>query len=67
MLLLQRATLLRCDEGEAELAGVHSLGGEDSPRQLTRAFLVDVDARAIVDLDLDHRLRAVPVSSEWCL
>src|SRR5438105_10550797 len=62
MLLLQRTTLLRRDEHEAELAGVDSFGGKDATRQLPGALLVDRDARAIVDLDLDHRLRAVPVS-----
>src|SRR2546423_186043 len=67
MLLLQGAALFRPDEHETELARVNALRGEHASRELGCTLLVDLDARAVVDLDLDHRLRAVPVSSEWSL
>src|SRR5690349_50917 len=60
---LQRAALLRADECDAELAGVDTLARQDAPRQLAHGRLVDADARAIVELDLDHRVRG----SECCL
>src|SRR5947207_1974674 len=67
MLELQRSALLRSDEDEAELARLDPLRREHAARELAGALLVDRDARAVVHLDLDHRLRAVPVCSEWRL
>ena len=45
---------------ETELTRVDALRREHAPRELARASLVDLDARAVVDLDLDHRLRGRP-------
>src|SRR5579872_2446391 len=67
VLALQRLALLRADEREPELARVDAFGSEDAADQLDRAGLVDLHARPVLDLDLDHRRRSVPVSSEWRL
>src|SRR5579864_5663037 len=67
VLLLQGAALVRPDEDEPELARVDAFRCEHAPRELAGALLVDLDARAVVDLDVDHRFLAVPVSSECSL
>ena len=67
MLELQRAALVRLDEHEPELARLDALAAEHAAQELDRPRLVDSDTGAVVDLDLDHRLRCVPVCSEWSL
>src|SRR5690348_8922491 len=64
---LQRATLVGADEGEPELSGSHALAREDRARKLDGRRLVHLGTRAVVDLDLDHRLRWVPVCSACAL
>src|SRR5207244_4419385 len=64
---LQRAALLRADEGKPELARADSLALQHEARELDRRRLVDLPARPVDDVDLYHRLRCVPVWSAWRL
>src|SRR3954451_7322700 len=67
MLSLQHADLVRRHPGDPELGLLDPLDGQGMPREVDRARHVDLDAAAVLDLDLDHFLRAVPVSSAWRL
>ena len=67
MLELERAALLGADEHEPEVTRLDSFTGEHLAGELDGAGLVDGDARPVLDLDLDHRFRSVPVSSECFL
>src|SRR4029079_7037269 len=60
---LQRAALVRADEGDPDLAAIDTLRGQDAAGMVGRSILVDVEARAVLDLDLDQRVRCVPVAS----
>src|SRR5439155_9743350 len=67
VLPLQRAALVRPDEGESQLARRHALSREHRLHELDRSGLVHRPARAVDEFDLDHRLRRVPVCSAWAL
>src|SRR5438128_9617688 len=67
MLALERAALVRSDEREAELARLDSLAREDALRERDGSRLVDLLAGAVVDRDVNHRERCVPVDSAWRL
>src|SRR5689334_21238714 len=70
VLALQRADFLGRDELEAELAVVDPFGMQHSADQLRRGGGVELGARTVRNLDLDHRpyfRRAVPVSSACSL
>src|SRR5215471_14089279 len=67
VLALEAPALLGTDEDEPHLSCLDSLCGEHAPHELAGAVAVDLDAGAVLDLDLDHRRRAVPVSSVWSL
>src|SRR5512132_4281605 len=67
---LERADLVRPDELQAELAVLDPLVVQDGADQLRRRAGVELGARTVRDLDLDHRpyfRRAVPVSSACSL
>jgi hypothetical protein len=69
MIALERADLVRCDECDSQLPCLDSLGSEHAPGKRRSARLVDLDAAAVLDLDLDlghlYRVRCEPVSSAW--
>src|SRR6188472_602140 len=67
VLPFQRAALVRRDEREPELGAVDALRGEHAAHELGRGRLVHLPARAVDYLDVDHRLRCVPVCSVWRL
>ena len=67
VLELQRPALVGADEHETDVARVDSFGAEHLPDELDGGGLVDRDAGPVLDLDLDHVFRAVPVSSAWRL
>src|SRR5947209_4554962 len=63
VLALQRAALLRPDEREPELTRLDTLAREDALRERRRSRLVHRLAAAVVDGDVYHRERCVPVVS----
>src|SRR6476469_8714458 len=64
VLALQGAALVRSDERDPELAVVDPLGREDAPCVVGGGGAIDLEAAAILDLDLyGHRVRCVPVAS----
>src|SRR5215210_5860711 len=62
---LQRPDLAGSDERKAEIARVDALGRERAAAQGEGALLVDRHAAPVLELDLDHERRSVPVSSAW--
>src|SRR3954467_12171907 len=70
MLALERADLVRADELQPELPVPHPLVGPHGADPLRGRGSVELGARTVRDLDLDHRpylRRAVPVSSACSL
>src|SRR5262249_15610354 len=67
VLPLQRSALVRPDEGESQFTCGHPFSGEHRLREPDRRGLVDLSAGTVRDLDLDHRLRCVPVCSACAL
>ena len=57
VLRLQCTALVGADERDPQLARADSLAREHAPREIAHGGFVDVDARAVVDLDLDHLRR----------
>src|SRR5262245_58933888 len=67
VLPLQRPALLRTDEGKPELPRGNPFTREHRLRELDRGGLIHILPRAVVDFDLDHLLRWVPVCSACAL